>query len=234
MDSIEELRGRLDHPKWPVRNQAVKSCSKDVRPQSLDLLLDTVADRRPAVWWRRWLGDPFFQVGFTRRNAWLALGHRRCPLNMFQHLLEDGLKDPYYEVRVAIWKTLTIAAREENITWEAWAPELRASLKKAWIRETHFEIVSAGLEAAVHLLKPEELLALGDGVQKNRHWRVRGAYLEALRYSVKLELCTAKTISDHIQNFNYRSDYFRPVFSLKEVGAELTESLTQQTTHSIR
>ena len=87
-------------------------------------------------------------------------------------------------------------------------------------------------EAAVHLLKPEELLALGNGVQKNRHWRVRGAYLEALRYSVELKLCSAKTISDHIQNFSYRSDYFRPVFSLKEVGAELTESLTQQTTHS--
>jgi hypothetical protein len=162
----------------------------------------------------------------------MALGRRQCPLYKIEHLLKEGLKDPYYEVRVAIWKTLALSARKENITWEAWQPELRESLKKAWIQETHFEIVSAGLEAAVHLLKPEELLALGHGVQKNRHWRVRGAYLEALRYSVELKLCSPKAISDHIQNFNYRSDYFRPVFSLKEVGAELTESLTQQTTHS--
>lgn len=230
--SCAELRDQLNHPKWQVRNLAVKACGQSQDPETLQLLVEVIQDQRPSAWWRRMLGDPYYQVGFTRRNAWMALGQRQCTWQKILPLLSYSLNDPYYEVRSALWKTLALCSQNENISSKDWDPELRQQLKTTWIAESHFEIVMAGLEAAPHLLTPDELLALGSGIQKNRHWRVRGAYLEALQRLVTMNLCSPESIAKHIENFNYRSDYFRPIFSLKEVGAELTTTIHEKSTES--
>jgi len=223
-EKLDELRDRaLKAKSWQVRNQAVKDlgqCKGD--EEAKHILLAVIADRRTAVWWRRWLNDPFYQVGFTRRNAWQALQDQNLSLKELETCLALGLDDPYYEVRTATWNLLArLLAKEE----ESLSPSVREDLCKRMSREKNFEILTAALGVIDRVCCTETLLKWAEKVDTIKHWRVRAAYLEAMERSCRKGDLSRPVAEAILKRFNLRSEYFRPVFMLKERGSKLERSL---------
>jgi HEAT repeat protein len=209
---------RLQHSSWTIRNSAVKALGKTTSSESCQHLLNIIRDRRPSSWWRRCLGEPFYQVGFTRRNAWIALGQQDCQPDDVLNLWTLGMNDPYYEVRSTCWKAFGQILRHEKITLSV-AEQQEAHQRI--LKEQNFEIMIAMLSAADTFLPCEELIHLAPKVKSFKHWRVRAAFLDTLGRVVQKGILPRERVKAELQKFNLRSEYFRPVFMLKEKGAEL-------------
>ena len=209
---------RLEHPTWSIRNGAVKVLGKTKTAESRQHLIQIIRDRRPSSWWRRCLGEPFYQVGFTRRNAWMALGQQACQPDECHDLWVLGMEDPYYEVRSACWKAMGQILRDEKVKL---SETEKTNAHERIQREQNFEIMIAMLSAADAILSCEDMLKLAPKVKSFKHWRVRAAYLEALGRVVQKGILPKERVEAELQKFNLSSEYFRPVFMLKEKGAEL-------------
>ena len=222
MEDLEDLRARaLDGAHWSQRNLAVKAIAKSSNaPRAKAILLEVISDRRPALWWRRWLGDPFFQVGFTRRNAWQSLAQFPLGWEEIQPFLPMGLDDPYYEVRTATWALLAKVLPQDGVS-----TEVREGLKERIIEEDNFEILTSALGALDRICSIESLLEWAERVDRFKHWKVRAAYLEAMERCCKRGDLEPERVSALLRRFNMRSEYFRPVFMLKEHGSRLEKSL---------
>lgn len=222
----------LQHGDWRIRNTAVKRLGKMPCPEAAKALLEVLGDRRPASWWRRCLGDPFFQVGFTRRNAWQALRGQEVEWEALSSCLMFGMSDPYYEVRAACWETLGYFLRKNPKHIEIPANEIQRwqSLVR---EEQNFEIAMGMLSAVDAFMSPDDVLALAPKVRSFKHWRVRGAYLECLGRVVKSGQLSTELVERELQGFNLRSEYFRPIFMLKEKGAELEQLLKMASQDSL-
>ena len=217
-----QILSALQHKNWNIRNGAIKELAKIKSLASLALLVELIKDRRPASSWRKLLGEKFHQVGFSRRNAWDALREQSIGLDELLSILPIGLHDPYYEVRASTWNTLGYALRKNKSTCP---PEILIQLKENLFKEDNFEITMAALSMAELILTPQELLNFSSQLMKFKHWRVRAAYLECLGRSVKAGHLSGEEVEKQLQAFNLRSEYFRPIFMLKEKGAQLEQMI---------
>ena len=212
----------LQHKNWNVRNGAIKQLAKIKSPATMDSLINFIKDRRPASFWRRLMGEKYYQVGFSRRNAWDALREQAIGIDEILPILDIGFSDPYYEVQSSTWTTLGHALRKSNIKLPL---ELQQQLKNRLTNEDNFEITMAALSTAELIFSPEELLKFSVNLEKFKHWRVRASYLECLGRAVKLGQITGEMVEKQLKAFNLRSEYFRPIFMLKEKGAQLEQMI---------
>lgn len=208
-----ELVAKLDHPKWQVRNLAIKAIGKISSEESKQHLLATIKDHRPSGWVKKVLGEPFHQVGFIRRNAWSALKNQKISIEEFLKVLPLGLDDGYYEVRTATWQNLDKMFNQD--AWEC-PQELKVELKERVLREKNFEIFLAMLPVVEHLMNNEEILSLATKVRRFKPWRVRGAYFDLLCRLYQNKRIGYEEIKPHLNTVHLRSDYFKPIFLLKE------------------
>jgi len=222
--TVQELRAlALGSPHWKIRNIAVKQLGELKDVEAKDVLLEVIADQRPALWWRRFLGDPFYQVGFTRRNAWQALSKHSPNIEALdEKLIYLGLDDPYYEVRTATWALLSQVLGDNET---APSTSLKENLKHRILQEENFEILTAALGVFERVCDGETLLEWASKVEVIKHWRVRAAYLEALERCCQKGQLNREQVEPLLKSFNLRSEYFRPVFILKEHGSRLERSL---------
>jgi HEAT repeat protein len=210
----------LQHPHWTRRNSAIKQVSKIKSPASIEALINFIKDRRPAPFWRRLLGEKYYQVGFCRRNAWLALREQDIQLKHILPILDIGFEDDYYEVPTATWTTLGSALKKGKSDC---TPEVVDALKNRLLKEDNFEVLMAALSTADLIFPASELLEISHSIQVFKHWRIRAAYLECLGRCVKAGLLKPEAVEKKLCEFNMRSEYFRPIFMLKEKGAELEQ-----------
>ena len=233
MDTISpQLIKQLESSKWSARNSALKKIGATRSSEAKGLVMALLKDRRRSSLWKQCLGEPFHQVGFTRRNAWMALNNQDLTMKELAGILPLGLDDPYYEVRSACWNTLgkylQCGPKNGDHLTEFTPTSLEvAKLKNRIYTENNFEIMIAMMSAADLLMNSEELLSLGHQVHQFKHWRVRAAYLDCLGRVVQLGRLTREHVEHELQSFNLRSEYFRPVFMLKEKGAELEKALIE-------
>ena len=208
-----EVESRLKHPKWQIRNQAIKTLGQTNFEASKQHLLEILKDRRPATWIKRMLGEPCHQVGFIRRNAWTALQKQDLNGEEFLEVLPVGLADQYFEVRTATWNTLGVMFNKGHWSCpEEWKNKLKVTVHK----EKNFEIFLAMLPVLEHLMSNDEILFLSVKVRKFKPWRVRGAYLDLLYSLYKSDRLSYGELKPHINTVHLRSDYFKPTFLLKE------------------
>lgn len=222
MLSEVELVAKLDHPKWQVRNQAIKAIGKVSSEESKQHLMATIKDHRPSNMLKRFLGEPYHQVGFIRRNAWTALKNQKLNSDEFLAVLPLGLDDCYYEVRTATWSALDMMFNQH--AWEC-PEEIKADLKARVKREKNFEIFLSMLPVLEHLMSNEEILALATKVRKFKPWRVRGAYFDLLCRLYEKKRIGYDEIKPHLNTVHLRSDYFKPIFLLKEKRQNLDKLL---------
>lgn len=213
------------HPLWSRRNIAVKAIGSITSEQARDHLLEIVADRRPSSWWRRCMGDPLHQVGFIRRNAWQGLYQQEVHLHHIRPHLDHGLSDAYYEVRAACWKLLARCLQEGHET----SPGEKEKWEQGLLKENNVEILEAGLGCLERVVSPDRLMDLASHVNAVKHWRVRAAYLEAMERLSREKTMDAQRLRDALSRFNMRSEYFRPIFMLKEKGAQLEKVIREST-----
>lgn len=212
----------LQHKNWNLRNASIKQLAKIKSADSIRLIIGFIKDRRPASSWRKLLGEKYHQVGFSRRNAWDALREQAISAEDIMPILALGLHDPYYEVRASTWNTLGYALRKNS---DSCSPEILKKLKENLLKEENFEITMAALSMAELILTPQELLDFSSQLVKFKHWRVRAAYLECLGRSVKMGHLSGEDVEKQLHAFNLRSEYFRPIFMLKEKGAQLEQMI---------
>jgi hypothetical protein len=217
-----ELVTKLDHPRWQVRNQAIKAIGQVPSEESKQHLLATIKDDRPSGLIKRLLGEPFLQVGFIRRNAWTALQNQKIRTEEFLVILPIGLDDCYYEVRTATWHALDYMFKQQN--WEC-PEELRLDLKARVMREKNFEIFLAMLPVLEHLMDNNEILSLAGKIRKFKPWRVRGSYFDLLCRLYENKRISYDEIKPHLNKVHLRSDYFKPIFLLKEKRQNLDKLL---------
>jgi|SaaInlStandDraft_1057018.scaffolds.fasta_scaffold75155_2 hypothetical protein len=225
--ALEDLRAQaLGAHRWEVRNIAVKELGKRKGEEGAkETLLDVVSDRRPSVWWRRLMGEPFFQVGFSRRNAWASLAEHTPSLEEIEASLDQGLDDPYYEVRTAIWKLLAVVLKDKDVNVPV---SLKENLRQRMNSEGDFEILTAALGVSDRIYEMDELLAWSSKLDAFKHWRVRAAYLDAIERCCDRGILRREEVEPVLKNFNLRSEYFQPVFMLKEHGSRLERSLRHE------
>lgn len=222
---LEILIHKLRHPNWEIRNSAVKALGEKVSDQRVKLLIEILEDKREASWWRTKLGDPFYQVGFIRRNAWIALRQQNLDLIPIEDLMQFALKDPYYEVRSSALLTLLHFLKVRVFLL---SEKLKTCLFECVWKERNFEILIASILLTPYALETNEILELSRKVMKIKHWKVREAYLDVLFFLLKNGNVQKDEVSHILQSFNMRSDYFQPVFSLKAKRVELDQWLLKE------
>ena len=177
------------------------------------MLLEVIRDRHPSTWIKKILGEPFYQVGFIRRNAWMALKNQKVTKEEFFEVLNLGLEDSYYEVRSSAWQALAHKLLVEH--WEI-DFELKQNLKTLILKEKNFEILLAMMPGLEKLLEIDEILEFSHKVRKFKSWRVRGAYFDLLVSLYEKEILTDEKLKPYLNTVHLRSDYFKPIFLLKE------------------
>lgn len=222
-DLTEIKEKALGHPRWQVRNLAVKELgARQQDPQAMSALIELINDRRPSSWWRRLLGDPFYQVGFIRRNAWQGLAKHNSSIGEIEHLISLGLEDPYYEVRTATWHLLGKLMQETD---SEMSEGLKQDLRNRILNENDFEILTASLGVFDLVSEKELFISWATKAEHIKHWKVRAAYLKAMERRCRRNEISLAEAEALLQRFNLRSEYFKPVFMLKEHGSRLERSL---------
>ncbi|MBF0196424.1 MAG: hypothetical protein HQL32_01875 [Planctomycetes bacterium] len=219
------LKEQLNQEKWQLRNAAVKKLGLDKSPENAQLLTEVLRDKRPSKWWANLLGEKFHQVGFIRRNAWASLKNQNPENFPLEELAMASLQDPYYEVQSACLRTLYHHLRESEITL---SQSLEARIKARILSGDNFEIRLAAIPFLSFIYEKDEIQELAAQIVRARHWRVRGAFLEALCYIVEKGAMKREEVEALLRPFNMRSEYFKPIFLLKEQRAKLDQMLLEK------
>ena len=220
MKDLESIKHTLQHPDWSIRNDAIKDCGKIKSKESVKVIETIIKDKSPASWWRSLLGDPYFQVGFIRRNAWKALKDQDLTDFPLNELALETLTDPYYEARA---ECLNIIADE--IKNAEFIPNLilKNTIREALWKETNIDICLALFPLCRFMLDKDETLLLGNKVLNYKNWRLRSAFLNCLIDIAEQSDRYHQEIIKVLKNGNMMSEYFRPIFQLKLKQSELVE-----------
>lgn len=221
----EELENRVKHSKWQVRNSALKVIGAKLEERSIEILKEILLDKRPSTWIKKVLGEPFHQVGFIRRNTWMALKKQAISESDFNVLLPNGLDDPYYEVRTATWDAIYYKLNDKS--WH-FTNEWEIKLKERVKKEKNFEILLAMLPSMEYIFDIDEILEFSHKIRKYKSWRVRGAYFDLLVSLYEKDLLPYEKLKPYLNNVHLRSDYFKPIFLLKEKRQNLDRLLEAQ------
>lgn len=223
---LNKIRQDLYHRRWPIRNQAVKDLGSDKSPEATSILLEVLQDSSPSRWWMRLLGEPYYQVGFIRRNAWKSLRGHVVEAEKFYPLLQKGLKDPYYEVRTHAFWTLKNQLARGMVQPDA---DLVANLFSTWLNEDIFEVVVAGIGVLSSLINRDQAFKMIDKHKRTKHWKVRDALLECIVELAHRNVLTESEQDSVLRRINTQSEYFKPVFLLRERKAQLEKAWKQPT-----
>jgi len=221
----DEFAAKLNHPKWQVRNLAVKNLGEHSDEQYKNLLISLIKDRRSSSIVKRFLGEPFYQVGFIRRNAWNGLLKQALSQDEFFAILPLGIEDPYYEVRSASWKVLDHMLYTRQ--WQC-SNEWKEHLKFKILKERNFEIMLAMMPLMEKVMEMNEILNFSHKVKTFKSWRVRGAFFDLLCNLFKRKMLSQDQIRAYLPIVHLRSDYFKPIFLLKEKRQNLDRELEAQ------
>lgn len=208
---------------WESRNLGVKLLGLLGAADKVPLLLALLADRTPAPLLHRLLGGDFVQVGFVRRNAFVALARLGVVDAGVEAALLAGLADPYWEVRAeAARAAASFAGRLGRHA------EVVAALVKG-LADRNLEAASAAAEALGALGNEGEalpaLLALAD----HRFWKVRAAALRGVLALVERGAVPASAkLKEALAAFLLTSTDFRPQFEMKLSYRRVLEALARE------
>lgn len=222
--SLESIKHTLQDSDWSVRNQAVKKLAQHQEETSLEIVLKIIKDQRPAIWWRSLLGDPYFQVGFIRRNAWRSVQ----AIGLYSEELLDcykiSLDDPYYEVRSVCLDTLWKHCNHNSNILDK---DLKATLRHGLWMESNIDICLSLIPFTPLVIESEEIFILAARYLTMKHWRIRSAFIDILIDIAQEKPEYHNRIQNVLNSAHLMSEYFRPVFQLKLKQAELQEIINE-------
>ena len=208
---------------WEARNRGVKLLGLLGATEKVPLILALFSDRTPAPLLHRLLGGDLAQVGFVRRNAFVALARLGVVDAGVEAALLAGLSDPYWEVRAeAARASARLAGRLER------RAEVVAALV-AGLADRNLEAAAAAAEALGALGGEADalpaLLALAD----HRFWKVRAAALRGVLALVERGAVPASAkLKEALAGFLLTSTDFRPQFEMKLSYRRVLEALSRE------
>ena len=208
---------------WEARNRGVKLLGLLGATEKVPLILALLSDRTPAPLLHRLLGGDLAQVGFVRRNAFVALARLGVVDAGVEAALLAGLSDPYWEVRAeAARASARLAGRLER------RAEVVAALV-AGLADRNLEAAAAAAEALGALGGEADalpaLLALAD----HRFWKVRAAALRGVLALVERGAVPASAkLKEALAGFLLTSTDFRPQFEMKLSYRRVLEALSRE------
>ncbi len=190
--------------------------------EKVPLLLALLADRTPAPLLQRLLGGDYAQVGFVRRNVYVALARLDFVDPGIEEALLAGFSDPYWEVRAEAART---AARFAGRL--ARNAEVVAALGKG-LSDRNLDAAAAAAEALGALGGEKEALPALLGLADYRFWKVRAAALRGVLSLVERgEVRDRERLRAALPAFLLTSTDFRPQFEMKLSYRRVLEALAR-------
>jgi hypothetical protein len=220
VNTLESIKHSLQHPDWKVRNSAIKKCGTIQSKESIEFITIILKDLKPASWWRVLLGDPYYQVGFIRRNAWRALKNQDLSEFPLDELCIAAMNDPYYEVRA---ECLSIILHAVTISEYTPSVQLKDIIREGLWKEQNIDICLSLFPLCHMVMDDDEILMLGHKVLNYKNWRLRAAFLNNIILIAENNNDHHESIQKLLSKSNLMSEYFRPIFQLKLKQSELQE-----------
>lgn len=195
---------------WKERNIGVKLSAFFRTEEAKETLIEIVTDKTKGPLLNRILGEPFKNVGFLRRNSFLALREYNWKQNELKRILKIGFIDPYYEVRTA---SLLLAQKQSLLLSND--DEIITCIKKL-LKEKEFEVVKEALLLLGEIGKENEIEIILS-FKNHFFWQVRESALIALRRIIERGVNIEKEkIKNELLKFNLNSTDYKPLFTLKQ------------------
>ena len=188
---------------WEVRNVGVKLIGVFQDSAKIPFLINLLRNPR--------------EKGFIRRNALSALSQMKSWDPEWPPLFSRLLQDPYYEVRVAALKHLTLTLSDDD--YPAFAEAIRRCLRQGGMEESlaALELVSTrgGKEDLDHL----------EAFYLHSNSRIREGLLELFRNFHRRGLMTTDEVKEHIGRVLITSNNLQPEFRLKALIRQTYEEI---------
>lgn len=213
----------LVNDEWEARNRGVKLLGLLGATEKVPLLLALLADRTPAPLFHRILGGDLAQVGFLRRNAFVALARLGVVDAGVEAALLAGLSDPYWEVRAeAARAAARLGGRLER------RAEVVAALVKG-LADRNLEAAAAAAEALGALGGEADALPALLALANHRFWKVRAAALRGVLALVERGAVRGSAgLKEALAGFLLTSTDFRPQFEMKLSYRRVLEALSRE------
>lgn len=208
---------------WEARNRGVKLLGLLGATEKVPLILALLSDRTPAPLFHRLLGGDLAQVGFLRRNAFVALARLGVVDAGVEETLLAGLSDPYWEVRAeAARAAARLAGRLER------RAEVVAALVKG-LADRNLEAAAAAAEALGALGGEADALPALLALANHRFWKVRAAALRGVLALVERGAVRGSAgLKEALAGFLLTSTDFRPQFEMKLSYRRVLEALSRE------
>jgi UDP-N-acetylglucosamine--N-acetylmuramyl-(pentapeptide) pyrophosphoryl-undecaprenol N-acetylglucosamine transferase len=186
-------------------------------------MLALLFEREPVPWFKRILGGDFKQVGFIRRNIFSALVRLNELSPEVEKALQEGLEDPYYEVRAQAAHAVAFFGPRLQST-RSLIPALKNLLK-----DPNVDVVLAASEALGSIGTRDDALPALLGMWDTRLWKKRSAVLRGILHLVRRgEITDPEDLEEDVAKFILTSTDFRPHFEIKAIYRHLMEMISKE------
>lgn len=204
---------QISHSKWQVRNVAIKELGKVSSSENAAYIVNVLKDLTPSPIWMQLFGEPLKQVGFIRRNAWKALENQPISEDTIVELFEIGINDSYYEVRAQMYRTIRAHIEQKRFQPKT---EMINHIVDRLHNEKNFEVRIACIEMIPHIMNKEQIINTANKIIACKEWRVRESFLDILCKLTENGVFKKDDLDPVLNAFNMGSEYFKPIFLLKE------------------
>ncbi len=217
-DLESTIRRYFDHPRWEVRNTAVKVAGDSGSAAFAPALCRFMTDRK--------------QKGFVRRNAATALRSFRGSRAEILPELMNALGDSYWEVRAQAALTIAeIAEPDAALEGELIRRLFRTSpsiihhlpyfFPLRVYRERDFEVRAALTRALGAVATSSATLHVLELLTGDSYWQVREAAIESLFRSAPVLGVSTMDLLQILQDLDLTCPDFRPKFPIRETWNRL-------------
>jgi UDP-N-acetylglucosamine--N-acetylmuramyl-(pentapeptide) pyrophosphoryl-undecaprenol N-acetylglucosamine transferase len=224
---LEYLKNRacslLVHSSWQNRNLGIKLLGLLGAREKIPAMLALLFEREPVSWFKKMFGGDFKQVGFIRRNIFAALVRLDELSPEVEKALQEGLADPYYEVRAQAAHAVAFFGPRLQST-RTLVPALKDLLE-----DQNVDVVLAAAEALGNIGSKSDALPALLAMWDTRLWKVRSAVLRGILHLVKRgEIIDPEALEEDVAKFILTSTDFRPHFEIKAVYRHLMEMISKE------